>query len=296
MRRRSLLTAAWPWLAAGCASPGSAGESIVEVASGRRLSRAELLEVLRGSDYTLLGELHDNPLHHRRRGELLAALAAAAAPGRCCCIVAEHLPRGRRLAGAGPVRARLEAAGFDARGWGWPLHEPLFTAAVQAGFVVEGGNLAREVARDIARSGEPAVPAELRPLLAPLTDAARAALDADLVRGHCGAPLGSRLEGMRAAQRARDAAMWLALQDLRRRERTRTAVLLAGNGHVRRDYGVPQIAAAAEPAARLVAVGFVEPGTDAAPFDLLWTTAAATRDDPCAGFTLPPREPGRSSS
>ncbi|HEX2009525.1 MAG TPA: ChaN family lipoprotein, partial [Roseateles sp.] len=66
---------------AGCAQlPAGqgllAGERIIEVASGRELSRAELLQQLRDSDYVLLGEQHDNALHHQRRGELLQALGA----------------------------------------------------------------------------------------------------------------------------------------------------------------------------------------------------------------------------
>ena len=66
-------------------------------------------------------------------------------------------------------------------------------------------------------------------------------------------------------------------------------MLLAGNGHVRRDHGVPQLLAAAEPAARIVAVGFGEPGTPpAAYYDAWWVTPATERGDPCAGFTLPP--------
>jgi uncharacterized iron-regulated protein len=38
------------------------------------------------------------------------------------------------------------------------------------------------------------------------------------------------------------------------------AVLLAGNGHVRRDHGVPVLIAAAEPGARVLSVGFLSAG------------------------------------
>ena len=95
------------------------------------------------------------------------------------------------------------------------------------------------------------------------------------------------------AQRARDAAMALTLAGQWRRRRAGgdrgPVILLAGNGHVRRDYGVPQLLAAMLPQARLLAVCLLEPGHDAPPCDVIWTTAATSRDDPCRGFGGVPR-------
>lgn len=288
MRRRDwLAAAALPWLA-GCGSRGNAAgdERIVDLASGRSITRAQLVERARGSDYVLLGELHDNPHHHARRGELIAALAPAAE------VVAEHLPRGSTMVIDGSLLASLEAAGFDAKGWRWPLHEPLFAAIARAGLRLTGGNAPRDLARRVAREGEAAQPPELRAVLPALGAPAREALDADLVRGHCGQLAGTRLDAMRAAQRVRDASMWLAMRDARSRG-ARPVVLVAGNGHVRRDYGMAQLIAAAEPTARVLSVAFVEPG-DVAELTLqqvhcAWVTAAVDRPDPCAGFTLPAR-------
>lgn len=64
-------------------------------------------------------------------------------------------------------------------------------------------------------------------------------------------------------------------------------VLVAGNGHVRLDYGVGQLLTALRPAARVASVGFAEAGdTDVAsrPYTYVWVTAKAERKDPCAGF------------
>lgn len=271
---------------AGCAQFGGGpdeGERIVEVATGREIGRAELLQKLRESDYVLLGEQHDNALHHRRRAELLKALGAGAP------VVAEHLTRGLAVQPGADLLPRLEAAGFEPKGWRWPLHEPLFAAAAAPGHTLLGGNAPRKLARDVARRGEVALPAELAAVTAraPLEEAGRAALDADLVQGHCGMLAGERLVGMRWAQRARDAAMWLSLQAAA--AEARPAVLLAGNGHVRLDYGVPQLARQAQPGARLVSVGFVDAGraVQGAPYSYVWLTPApAGRGDPCAGMTL----------
>jgi len=67
-------------------------------------------------------------------------------------------------------------------------------------------------------------------------------------------------------------------------------VLLAGNGHVRRDLGVPRWLDPDGGPGRVVTIGFVEDGDDATPagaFDAVVRAAAAERADPCAGFAMP---------
>lgn len=260
-------------LGAGCATLPPDGR-IVEVASGREVSRAELLATLRGADTVLLGELHDNAEHHRLRGGLIAALGPVP-------VVAEHLTLGQSVRFGPDLLASLQAAGFEPRGWDWPIHEPLFAAVQRTGAPLAGGNLPRDTVRRIAREGAAALPADVAALIAaaPLPPAAEAALDSDLVQGHCGQLPAARVPAMRTAQRSRDAAMALALQAAP----AKPAVLLAGNGHVRTDYGVPQLLAAAQPGRRHVAVGFGEAG-DAwaqAPYTYLWITGRAEREDPC---------------
>jgi uncharacterized iron-regulated protein len=95
---------------------------------------------------------------------------------------------------------------------------------------------------------------------------------------------------MAQAQMARDAAM----ADLLRRHAARGIVLLAGNGHVRRDIGVARWLAADALSARLLVVGLLEDGEarsqgPAAAFDIELRTAVAERTDPCAQFKARPR-------
>lgn len=267
----------------GCSTWSSGDERIVDLRSGRTITRSELVAAMRASDVVLLGERHDNAHHHAARGGLLEALGARAA------VVAEHLPRGARVRFGADLLVSLEAAGFESKAWRWPLHEVLFASAARAGVPLVGGNLPREVVRRIAREGEAAWPDELAALLAraPLDDKARAALDADLLAGHCGHLSAQRLPGMRAAQRARDAAMFAALRDAD----AAPALLLAGNGHVRLDYGVGQLLAALRPQARVLSVGFLEAGEPVEPglYTHAWITPRAERSDPCAGFAMPAR-------
>jgi uncharacterized iron-regulated protein len=87
------------------------------------------------------------------------------------------------------------------------------------------------------------------------------------------------------------------------------AILIAGNGHVRADRGVPVYLHApglADADARSVSVGFVEVGpsdgraadfprqvvADHPGFDYLWFSRPIARDDPCADITRRRAMPG----
>ncbi len=292
------------WLGACAADPNGfgmsdrQGDQIRDAATGRLLNVVDVLDRARAADVVLLGELHDNPHHHQRRAGLLAAL------GMAVPVVVEHLLRGAAPslpsgAHGDALRQLLERAGFDSRAWQWPLHEPVFAAIARAGHSLHGGNLARETVRRVAREGADALPADLKVVIdaAPLSAEARLTLDQDLQAGHCGQLAASRLPGMVAAQRGRDAAMALTLADelngLITKRRRGPVVLLAGNGHARRDYGVPQLLASRLPGVHMLAIEFAEPPhretvSPDAPFDIVWTTPTVPRDNPCAGFVLPP--------
>lgn len=276
---------------AQAASPG-AETGIFETASGRSLSRAELLQRLAGADYLLLGELHDNAEQHRERGLLIRDLARQR-PG--LKVVAEHLELGRQVEEGGASLERLSRAGFDPKGWRWPAHEPLFAPLLEEPLPLLGGNIPRDEARRIVREGQSA----LRPSLAaamqatPLGQEARAQLEASLLQGHCG-QMPERVKApMVLAQEAKDAAMARGLLDA-----GAPAVLVAGNGHVRRDYGVPRFLPG-----RSLSVGFLEQGRVesegaalALIYDYVWVTPAMSRDDPCLGLKLPAAEPARAVS
>jgi uncharacterized iron-regulated protein len=113
----------------------------------------------------------------------------------------------------------------------------------------------------------------------------REAQQREIASGHCNALPASLLPGMARAQFARDAVMAEAL----RRHASRGAVLLAGNGHVRRDLGVPRWLAGLDPA-RLWSVGFIEQDAAqalAGAFDAQVLAAAAQRADACEGVRPP---------
>jgi len=237
------------------------------------------------SDVVLLGEIHDNPRHHELRAQLLREPALKQRN-----IVAEHLDAGQVVGTGDMLLSRLEQAGFDATGWQWPLHQPLFAAALDQGMTVYGGNLPRDQTRVVFKSRGSSLGVGLQALLlhAPLSDDSLAALRREIDEGHCGALPAMMFEGMMAVQRARDASMANELmQHL-------PAVLLSGNGHAWKHLGVPHILAANRPGMRSLSVLFLEHGpfADAAAqaewlqswqgkADYVWVTPPVSRPDPC---------------
>ena len=244
---------------------------------------------LRQAPFVLLGEVHDNPAHHAARAALLRQLLA---DGRPTTVVFEQLGRAQDLTLAAAPResqALIEAAKLDQQGWRWPLHKPVFDAALAGGAQIRGGNLEREQARALVKDGEAAWPADLAALKAqtPWSDAQQQALLQDIEQGHCGALPARLLPGMVLAQRARDAAMAQALLEARAAG-ARRVILIAGNGHVRRDLAVPlYLQAAGVPAADIVSRGYIEEGGTATAFDAVEQAPAAGREDPCAAFNGP---------
>ena len=240
---------------------------------------------LREARFLLLGEVHDNPQHHLLRAALLTELLA---DGRPTGLVFEQMSRDADAAiSAAPRNAEAvaDAGRLDRKGWRWPAHKPLFDAALGASARLAGGNLESEVVRAIVREGLSAVPIDLRPMLDDPAWGAdqQRALEREIDDGHCHALPAAQLPRMALAQRARDAAMARAL--LSSAAANGRAVLLAGNGHVRLDLGVPRyLRAAGVPAAQIVAVGYLEERGRADVYDLVQVTRGVPRDDPCAAF------------
>jgi uncharacterized iron-regulated protein len=282
------------------AGPGSAlSDAAVDAAvdsSGRSLDIPALAERLRSARYVLLGEMHDDAQHHHLRAALLRALLV---DGRPTWVVFEQIDRQHNAAVAAAPRdteAVVTAGQLDRKGWKWPLHRPLFDAALAGGATVLGGNLSRAEASGVVRGGVAQAPVELQRWLSAPDESGNAppsawrpAQDAALRHqvdiGHCSALPPAMIAPMALAQRARDAALAAAMTGAPPNVRV---VLIAGNGHVRRDIGVPHYLAAAR-ADDIVSIGFLERGSDGrtaadGPYDEAWFTAPVVRPDPCASF------------
>ena len=244
-----------------------------------------------GKSYVLLGEVHDNAAGQQQR---LQALTRAVEAGWRPAIAMEQFDRERQ---ADIDRARRERprdaqyviaqATGPRSGWDWALYRPVVSLALQYDLPLLAANLSRADAAKIVRGGlnevfAPEQQAWLgldKPLPADLVDMQTAALDA----GHCGHFPRAMLPGMLNAQAARDAVMAQTMKAYA----DRGVVLIAGNGHVRRDLGVPRwLDRGSHDDARVLSVGYVEYDASGKGFDELVRVPAVERPDPCADAVM----------
>lgn len=274
------MAAAFTWLVlSACGSAGGSASPDADAAQLRARAGASAAApaapsaslVRPQAHFVLLGEVHDNPAHHQARAALLQRLLDQQPD---TVVVMEQMSRDRDAALAqalhqSPVTLDqvLQAGQFDRKAWAWPLHQPVLEVVVTRGVGLRGGNLERDVVRRIVREGDTAWPSDLLALRqrTPWTDEQQQTLAREIQDSHCGAMPASMLPGMVNAQRARDAAMAQALLQARSSGALRV-VLIAGNGHVRRDLAVPvYLQAAGVAASDIESIGYLEPGEPGEP-------------------------------
>jgi uncharacterized iron-regulated protein len=227
---------------------------------------------------TLLGEVHDNAAQHALR---LRAFEDWLDSGARPALVMEQFDRASqpiidRLRDRFPPPSADELiAEAGGTGWQWDFYRPFVELALRHGLPIVAANVSRDEARAVMRDGlqlsgfDPAVPADIL-----------AAQAADILDSHCGQLDAATARRMALAQVARDQAMAAAVEA----HASRGVVLLAGNGHVRRDAGVPRWLST-DTQARSEAIGMLEaPLTGPQPFDRVVVTKAQSRPDPCAAW------------
>ena len=269
-------------------------------------SRAEA--VLAGGGMLLLGEVHDNGEQHRFRAALLEAWAVSDAVRRPGAVF-EHIrsdqqpgldefkrfnAEARRLGHSGDLFRLLE---WDKGGWpDKKLFAPLFDAAIRARLAIYAGDPVRADIKKIAKEGVAALPEADRLRLRldqQLPAAAHETLLDDLEKSHCGLMPKTAFGNLATAQRFRDAH--LADVVLKAADENGSAILFAGNGHVRADRGVPHYLRQRAADKTVVTVlllevedgktepeAYVERDADGKPIaDYIVFTPRAERPDPC---------------
>ncbi|MEN8895529.1 MAG: ChaN family lipoprotein [Yoonia sp.] len=238
---------------------------------------------LSDADVVLLGEIHDNPDHHLRQAEAVTALSPTA-------VVFEMLsPEQADALADGVLNSASQMAellGWEASGWpDYAMYHPIFIAA--QGAAIYGAALPRAQIRAAVSGDITAIFGEAADkfgLDQPLNAAEQEAREAMQMSAHCDALPEDMLPGMVAAQRLRDAHFSrVTLQALV--ETGGPVAVITGNGHARKDWGMPVYLAAAASDVTVRALGQFEdaPAPDA-PFDVTLTSSAAERTDPCLAF------------
>jgi uncharacterized iron-regulated protein len=276
---------------------------IWDVAAARYIEPTTLTGRLTAGRIVLLGEKHDNPDHHRLQAWLLQRLIDA---GRRPAVgfemfnlddapaIASHLARHPTDA-AGVA----EAVNWQRSGWpDWALYQPIVEVALQGGLRLIATNISPTTARALGRVSPEAIDATLMAqwrLQGPLPPDVQTDMATDIRESHCGYAAEERLAAMILVQRARDAQMAASLVTAGDVD---GAVLIAGAGHVRRDYGVPVYLAQQAPGTPTISLAFLEvrQGLDEPtiyasgfrrsilPYDYVWFTPRVDDEDPCAQF------------
>lgn len=250
-------------------------------ASTRAQPVADLRAALGQPGFTLIGEVHDNAAVHALRAQALdQALAAGWRPA----LAFEQFDRERqadidaaRREAPQDVDALIARAKPAGKGWHWDFYRPLLVLALRYDLPIVAANLSRADASKVVKQGYAAALSTEQIARYRLDVGVPDALQAGQMRaiaiGHCNQLPDSLLPGMARAQIARDVVMADAIAPYR----ARGVVLIAGNGHVRRDLGVPHWL----PEAR--ALGLLESPEPQA-YDQSWVLPRQDRPDPCAGL------------
>ncbi len=252
------------------------------VAQAREIA-PETLDNLPVVDVFVLGEVHDNPAHHRNQARALRAIAPSA-------VVYEMLQPQHVEALPDDLtdRAAVEAATeWEARGWpDFSMYHPLFTAAPEAR--IYAGDVPRAVVMQSMQDGAAAAfgaEAARFGLTTPYPPDVQAEREQHLLAAHCFAMPAEAMGSMVEAQRLRDAVLaQAALTALA--ETGGPVAVITGVEHARTDIGVPALIRGAQPGVTVLSIGQVEQVPTGRPPHHLWivTDGVADRGDPCASF------------
>ena len=266
--------------------------------AGRFIEREQLNQRILNSDYLLLGETHDNIRHHQLQASVIDTLHKAQ---RDASVAFEMIDdeQGELLKGK-TVNSSAELIGLLRQAkstWSYETqYRVVFDSVLAAGYPILPANLRYSKLRQMIKLQEQELPQEIGQVLrqVPLSKEQLQHLQADIVKGHCGMIPLHATAPLVLGQRIRDAVMSQSL--LQSTHKTR--VLVAGSGHVRKDRGVPLYLRKLHRGAAILAIGFREVDAEAVnmadylheeqaiPFDYVWFTPAAEREDPCLHFKM----------
>ena len=231
----------------------------------------------------LLGEVHDNAAQHALR---LRAVQDWLAQGARPALLMEQFDRTRQAdidrlrthATQPSADAVIDAGRPGRQGWDWAYYKPFIELALKNKLPIVAVNVGRDEALTVIREGLSAAGFDDR--VPPQVLQAQTTV---VQNSHCGMIDEKMAARMALAQVARDQFMARAIEAQGGGE----VLLLAGNGHVRKDIGVAQWLSPAT-RAHTQAIGVLEDGSEnAQAYDSAVFTPAQPRSDPCATMKPP---------
>ena len=232
----------------------------------------------------LMGEVHDNASGHRLRYEALRRQVEA---GWRPAVAMEQFDREAQAALSKAqndcASAECVIAAMAGPRWDWSQYRPVIELALTYHLPLIAANLSRADASRTVREGVKAsfddATVQAYGLARALPEAIVDAQQREIMAGHCNLLPQAVAGGMVQAQVARD--IWMA--KIIRDQLPRDVVLLAGNGHVRKDIGVGHWIQAVAPPLAVRSEAYLEEGSAAVAgaFDVMHMVAPQSRPDPC---------------
>ena len=244
---------------------------------------------LKESRIFLLGEIHDNPNGHSLRLDLVMQLIAQREKP---VLAMEQFDLESQqtldLALSSCTEVDCVLAKAATKGWEWRFYKPLVQLALDKKITLLAANLSNVDVRKVMTEGFSSVYSasviaeyQLSQLPTKLLSAQRKAIQ----KGHCDMLPAQAIDPMVQGQIARDIGMARVINGLK----DQAVILVAGNGHVRKDAGVFQWLSP-ENQAQTQVHGYVEQAEkrDADWFDHVHVMPSIDREDPCEVFVKKP--------
>lgn len=259
---------------------------LYDLRSQTPVARDHLINAILASDYVVLGERHDNPLHHELQLWVLQQLQAKQWLTQLNLEMIKPQQQ-KNFTALSPAIAEDKAAlqkalAWPGDGWPWADYDDLVQFAVKNSISLSSANIDQDQIKALYKGDIPSPQVMLNP-------EAKASLLRDIEESHCGFIKEPQTSKMLSIQLARDDAMATSLLQARR-----GTALIAGAFHARKDLGFPlhlQQRAANKTLISLALVETDEVATQqklsalAQQYDVIWVTPVHEREDPCAAFT-----------
>ncbi|WP_085581637.1 ChaN family lipoprotein [Thalassospira mesophila] len=283
---------------------------IYDVARGDYVRLETLQSAAAGAKYILLGETHDNLIHHQRQAELIDVLSG---DGLKRAVVWEMINRDQQSAlddAWNNKKITIDDIGNQLN-WedsGWPLwqdYSPIAEAARQHQLPMVAGNLPKALIAPLMAKGNGALPTSLAKKLAlpPIPAETKTLFDREIVNAHCGVLSPEQAPPFSTIQFARDASLARAMFDATRAKGIKGAFLITGAMHARANIGVPWHLRRFDPKGTSIVITMLEAPNSGDPssapadslkafgpdhsVDFIWFTSDLDRSDPCEGIKMP---------
>ena len=273
-------------------------DKIYDIKNSRFTSKTNLLKGIADSKYILLGETHDNIKHHENQAWVIDELAKLSFSTSVSFEMIDDTQAefivGKDIKTSNDL---IKLLNQYKTAWQYEdYYKVLFDSVLQAGLEILPANIERQKLYNFIRHNKSGLSIETEQLMTDvsLTAEMENNLRKEIIESHCGMIDQESAEPMMNGQRVRDATMALSLLNTDAERR----VLIAGSGHVRNDRGVPVYLSTQDKEGKIISIALfeVEQGDDDIasylmnsdtmefPFDYIWFTARAQRDDPCLAF------------